>query len=128
MQRQPHLVVLSKQFYHDELKPLLARWMILWLETFGVNLLDQDQLMSYLLNGPVDKKVVEIVDRKLGGEYVKMLNLSHDWLTSFAIHVLGKINRVGYGLLTAQDLIHQLQRDPKMPKSRKMMGVNHQSP
>ena len=32
-----------------------------------------------------------------------LLNLSHDWLHSYAPHVLSKINRVSYGLLESSD-------------------------
>lgn len=38
-----------------------------------------------------------------------MLNLTHDWLRSFLPHVLTKIDRVGFGLLTPADLQRALE-------------------
>lgn len=40
---------------------------------------------------------------------VQMLNLTHDWLRSFLPHVLTKINRVSFGLLTPVDLERALE-------------------
>ena len=39
----------------------------------------------------------------------QMLNLTHDWLRSFLPHVLTKIDRVSFGLLTPQDLERALK-------------------
>jgi hypothetical protein len=33
----------------------------------------------------------------------KLLNLSYDWLRTFLPHVLAKVNRVSYGLLSSAD-------------------------
>ena len=41
-------------------------------------------------------------------EMVKLMNLSHDWLQSLLPHVLSKINRVSFGLLSKEDLERQL--------------------
>ena len=38
-------------------------------------------------------------------------------------HIMSKINRVGYGLLTTADLAKALAEDPNMPKSRRMCAV-----
>lgn len=40
---------------------------------------------------------------------LQMLNLTHDWLRSFLPHVLAKIDRVSFGLLTPEDLKRALQ-------------------
>jgi len=55
-----------------------------------------------------------------GATQRKLLHLSHDWLTSFMPHVLAKINRVSFGLLTAEDLPRV---DQNMPNSRRLMAV-----
>ena len=56
--------------------------------------------------------------RNLSDEHVKMLNLTHDWLTAFAPFVLAKVNRVAYGLLTVEQ-VDAAMSDPnsKMPRS-----------
>ena len=41
--------------------------------------------------------------------FLQMLNLTHDWLRSFLPHVLTKIDRVGFGLLTPADLQRALE-------------------
>lgn len=41
--------------------------------------------------------------------FFQMLNLTHDWLRSFLPHVLTKIDRVGFGLLTPADLQRALE-------------------
>lgn len=40
---------------------------------------------------------------------VQMMNLTHDWLRSFLPHVLTKIDRVSFGLLTPADLKRALE-------------------
>lgn len=41
--------------------------------------------------------------------WAQMLNLAHDWLRSFLPHVLTKIDRVSFGLLTPADLKRALE-------------------
>lgn len=113
LQTSPHLVLLDSAFYHAQLKPLLAAWLLLWLRTnqhVAPELSDAD-LTEYLVKGPllastdrktVEEKTVQIcraVHERHSPPQRKMLNLAHDWLTSFAPHVLSKINRVSFGLL-----------------------------
>ncbi|CAN0521202.1 unnamed protein product, partial [Ectocarpus sp. 12 AP-2014] len=31
LQKTPHVVLLSKKFYHEKLMPLLAQWVLLWM-------------------------------------------------------------------------------------------------
>lgn len=31
LQRTPHVVLLSRKFYHEKLMPLLAQWVLLWM-------------------------------------------------------------------------------------------------
>lgn len=44
---------------------------------------------------------------------MQMLNLTHDWLRSFLPHVLTKIDRVSFGLLTPGDLKRALEVTPR---------------
>eukprot|EP00463_Aulacantha_scolymantha_P005243 TRINITY_DN6579_c0_g1_i1.p1 TRINITY_DN6579_c0_g1~~TRINITY_DN6579_c0_g1_i1.p1 ORF type:complete len:266 (+),score=24.56 TRINITY_DN6579_c0_g1_i1:160-957(+) len=128
MQRTPHLVLLSRKVYNIHLKPLLVEWMLLWLVSKRLKGIANEVIIMYLLEGPraatpKAKEAVQLVQDNLGDEYIKMLNLSHDWLTSFLPHVLSKINRVSYGLLSPLDLEKLLAIDPNMPKSRKLLAV-----
>jgi hypothetical protein len=37
VQTTPHLVLLSRPFYDEKLKPLLSRWALIWLLAHGCN-------------------------------------------------------------------------------------------
>ena len=76
----------------------------------------------YMMKGSADKEASEGV-RSLGSEHLKLLNLCHDWLKSILPHILAKINRVSFGLLSKEDLERQLSEDPRMPKTRKFLAV-----
>ncbi|CAM9352510.1 unnamed protein product, partial [Phaeothamnion confervicola] len=125
LQRTPHLVLLSRKFYHERLQPLMAQWAVLWLRHKRLRELSDEALLDYLLKGPddCDHAVRQQVTELLGDEHVKLLNLTHDWLRSFLPHVLGKVDRVGYGLLGPADLKRALALDPNMPKSRRLLAV-----
>ena len=120
IQRTPHIVVLSRAFYKKELRPLLAEWLLLWLSCQPVSTMADKDVLKYLLDRPKGSTVnVEAYD----DEFIKMLNLAHDWLHSFLPHCLSKINRVGFGLLSPSDLAQALALDPHMPKSRRLTAV-----
>ena len=50
LQRTPHLVLLNVDYYHQDLKPVLARWALLWLAKEGlvVDPTTEPQLLAYL--------------------------------------------------------------------------------
>ena len=52
-----------------------------------------------------------------------MVNLCHDWLRSLLPHVLSKVDRVGFGLLSPAHVRAALAADPLMPKSRRLLAV-----
>jgi hypothetical protein len=124
LQRTPHLILLSTRFYYDEMHPLLCQWMGLWLASKkGLSSLAPGDILAYLHKGPKDVIVAALVAGKVFGEFAKMLNLAHDWLSSFLPFTLAKINRVAFGLLSAKDLRKALEIDPGMPKSRRLLAV-----
>ena len=51
VQMVPHLVILSRNFYKDHLKPLLAKWLLLWLNAKGLarSRIDEDEALNYLM-------------------------------------------------------------------------------
>lgn len=105
IQQTPHLVLLNRVFYHKELKFLMARWQLLFLRNKRLPSVEDKHLLSYMVNGPnKDKAAASAVSVALDDEYMKMLNLSHDLLNNFLPFMLGKINRVSFGLLSKQDL------------------------
>jgi hypothetical protein len=128
LQRQPHLTLLSVEFYHSKLKPLLARWAMLWLQTKKLELdgVSVDEATNYIANGPgYDRRVSRALQAGAASsdDHMKMLNLCHDWLQSYLPHVLAKVDRVSYGMLTPAQLKRCLALDPKTPMSRRLLAV-----
>jgi hypothetical protein len=123
-QHTPHLVLLNKQFYHKQLKPLMARWQLLFLRNKRLPTVDDRQLISYMVNGPLkDKQAASAVHVALDDDYMKMINLSHDLLRNFLPHVLSKINRVSFGLLSKLDLKQQLEANPNISLARRLAAI-----
>ena len=124
MQHTPHLVLLNKPFYHRELKPLMARWQLLYLRNKRLPTVDDKYLLSYMIKGPIkDKQAASAVEIALDDEYMKMLNLSHDLLRNFLPHVMSKINRVSFGLLSKQDLKQALENTPNVSLARRLAAI-----
>ncbi len=121
LQRTPHLVLLSRRFYHRELKPLLVRWAVLW---FGMQRRTgiKDAVVEEFLNAPKGKSTMLQAD-KLDDEPSKTLNLCHDLLHSVLPFVLSKIDRVSYGLLSEEQIVREKQSHLTYPRSRWMTAV-----
>lgn len=124
IQTSPHLVLLDTEFYHAKMKVPLAHWLLIWLKSkqhLNVRLSDE-QAIEYLVLGPLgaSQEVCDTVKSTHHAIQRKILHLSHDWLSSFLPHIIGKINRVSYGLLTREDMALV---DQNMPISRKLMAV-----
>ena len=121
----PHLVLLSKPYYHETIKPLLAEWSMLWLRTKHLTGLESEYIKEYLLKGSKSsQKCTESVRTNLSDVHIKLLNITHDWLRSFLPHVISKINRVKFGLLKKEDVERSSVRaGHQIPKSRRMLAV-----
>ena len=48
LQRSPHLVLLNTEWYHAHMKPVMAQWMQLWLESQHVAGLSSQQVFDYI--------------------------------------------------------------------------------
>jgi hypothetical protein len=101
IQTTPHLALLSRAFYHTHIKPLLAQWLLLFLRAHRLTSLTDEQLITCVIKGMgnVDADLVRAVEKSVRDEHVKMLNLGYQWLSSMLPFVVGKINRVAFGLL-----------------------------
>jgi len=126
LQRSPHLVLLDPSFYHRHLKLHVARWVLVWLRHnfIGNVSVDDETLLTYLCQGSDNEMVRDTARPKimkgLSSESQKLLNLAADWTQTLLPHVLGKINRVTFGVLTPADLEAS---PPNMPQSRRLMAV-----
>eukprot|EP00913_Durusdinium_trenchii_P011098 g10420.t1 len=131
LQKQPHLVLLSRAWYDKNLLRPLADWLACWIITrpeagkfrSGVEYNDVCEFLSMdltdLLKSDVKSKVDEKTkaDSKIG----KLLTLGREWLFQLVPHVLSKVNRVQYGLLTERELA--LPENQKAPTSRRLLAV-----
>jgi hypothetical protein len=123
-QKTPHLVLLNRGFYHEKLKPLMARWQLLYLRHKRLPTVDDKHLISYMVNGPnKDRQAASAVQVALDDEYMKLLNLSHDLLRNFVPHVMSKINRVSFGLLSKLDLKQAMENDPNVSLARRLAAI-----
>ena len=124
LQRSPHLALVSKNFYDVNMKPVLARWLLLWLRARKLPILTDDDVIEFLMRGiGARPEILEKMRKVLSDDHAKMLNLGHDWLESYLPFVLQKVNRVHFGLLQPAD-IKQLEDDGvKIPTSRKLTAV-----
>ncbi len=124
LQHNPHVVLLDRDFYNTQLKPLLVRWQLLYLRSKRLPNIEDKHLLSYMGNGPLkDSKAASAVSVALDDEYMKMLNLSHDLINNFIPHILSKINRVSFGLLSKNDLKIAEETDPNMSMARRLAAV-----
>jgi hypothetical protein len=76
--------------------------------------------LSFLKQLALAAKVVAHVTSPI---HKKSLNLCHNWLDTFLPHCLAKINRVSFGLLSAEDCKATLATDPRVPRSRLKLAV-----
>jgi len=89
LQRTPHLILLSRPFYTGQLKPLLCRWMLLWVRKSRLRELKDEEVLAYMMHGArAHPDTTALVERMLTDKFVKMLNLSHAWLDQLLPHVL----------------------------------------
>ncbi len=48
LQRSPHLVLLNSEWYHENMRPVMSRWMTLWLEANHVSGMRSEWTAAYL--------------------------------------------------------------------------------
>jgi hypothetical protein len=124
LQQTPHLVLLNKGYYHKQIKHLVAQWQLLYLRNKRLPSVEDKHLLSYMINGPnKDRAAASAVSVALDDEYMKMLNLSHDLLGNFLPFMLGKINRVTFGLLSKTDMKQSLESDSNISLTRRLAAI-----
>ena len=80
VQAVPHVCVLDRKWYHQSLRPLLARWISVWLRAHGaLRNMDDETSIAFLLRG--DRSASTQLQREAEDEGVKMANLARDWLS-----------------------------------------------
>ncbi|CAK8991914.1 Uncharacterized protein SCF082_LOCUS2863 [Durusdinium trenchii] len=95
LQQAPHLVLLSLDFYHKELRPILAEWALIWLKSSGDS---EAKLLRFWCSAtwpPADDEELS----HLSDAQLKAVNLIRSWLQTLFPHLASRIHRVHYGLL-----------------------------
>ena len=84
--------------------------------------MDDETSLAFLLRG--DRDASTQLQREAEDEGVKMANLARDWLNALLPHILSKINRVTFGLLTLHDEKNLEEwTQASVPLSRKLLAV-----
>lgn len=76
--------------------------------------------LAFLRQMALAAKVVAHVTSPI---HKKLLNLCYNWITTYLPHCLAKVNRVSFGLLSAEDCLAALAADPHVPRSRLKLAV-----
>lgn len=130
LQTTPHLVLLAPSLYFRKLLPLLARWLLVWLQyAHPLHGFADATLLAYLQADPrLDAAAVVALHARTSDEHMQILNLGRTWLTSVLPHVLSKINRVHYGVFSDAELRRALQDNASMARSRQVGATPSEAP
>ncbi|KNC47257.1 uncharacterized protein AMSG_03687 [Thecamonas trahens ATCC 50062] len=127
LQTSPHLVLLSLDYYHASLRPLFAAWAKVWLLAAEPALLAVDaDVVSYLGAPTLSPGLKARVSAAAPPRALQLLNLARSWVVSFLPHVLAKICRVRYGLLSPADIDRWSAAEGapvSLPLSRSLLAV-----
>ena len=61
--------------------------------------------------------------RSLNKKTMQLLNITAEWLRTYLPHVLAKIDRVSFGLLTQAEYQRLARTEPHMPRSRFKLAI-----
>jgi thiol-disulfide isomerase/thioredoxin len=125
LQANPHAVLLDQNYYHSAMRPLFAQWSLLWIEAQNFSGISRDDVLYYISDPRADhdEDLKAKVTANVPHRCVQMLNLAQDWLRSFLPHILAKIDRVSFGIMTKADKTRALHNTPNMPRSRLMLAI-----
>ena len=66
IQRIPHLALLSDLFYHSQLRPVMAEWLLVWMRRNGLQDIDDTTALRCLRLGVKDAAVhAALTDRQV---------------------------------------------------------------
>lgn len=60
LQRNPHIVLLNPDWYHEVMKPIIADWTYLWLEAQHMANITEREIKQYILEGANHLKNPEV--------------------------------------------------------------------
>eukprot|EP00756_Hemistasia_phaeocysticola_P020667 Hpha_TRINITY_DN15730_c3_g3::TRINITY_DN15730_c3_g3_i3::g.38070::m.38070 len=113
LQDSPHLVLIDHEFYHSSLTSVLSKWAQLWLGQYVVGI-DAETQIRFIEDRQERAKLglqwdkEESEGTKRDSTSVRLLNLAHDWVQVFLPHLMSKVDRVSFGVLTDKEIRHAL--------------------
>jgi len=127
LQRWPHMIVHSIEFYKEQMRPLIAEWFVQWLThekayAEDIKEVTLEQLVAFLVQP--DAWMTDItahIESTVGEKSRSLLNLARTWLHAFLPFLLTRADRVHFGLLDDAALIAAAAADA--PTSRRLLGV-----
>eukprot|EP00756_Hemistasia_phaeocysticola_P010307 Hpha_TRINITY_DN15008_c2_g11::TRINITY_DN15008_c2_g11_i1::g.123864::m.123864 len=126
LQTKPHLVLLDTEYYSQCMKPVLAKWLWMWFQAQHLTVLGEEKTVAFVGDAKARRAMADEVEARgdeVSGEDIQMLNLGHEWLHAFLPHILRKVDRVTFGIMTNEDMDRAKQRNPQMPRSRLKLGI-----
>lgn len=123
VQRRPHWVLVSSQFYAEQLRPQFVELSLLYCDKSGIDS-KQPWVRSYLDTEKVHAESEEAeAFLKCSEQERTRLNMIRIWLHLVLPHILQKVDRVSFGLMNEQDCKRALAADPRMPRSRLHLAI-----
>ena len=102
--------------------PPLAKWGTIWLKS-KLPKVSEESLEEFLLHGnAASAQAIDAIKTDLADEHIKVVNLMREHLKTYLPHVLSKINRIAFGLLSKDDIDRAAATGP-VPKNRKLLAV-----
>lgn len=123
-QTNPHLVLLDDEFYFKELRFPLAKWAVRWIFLQAIvnddicsivgteeYCIGQGEVLAYLeqyiyCEEGNNKLAIAsaFVSHHFANCSIQLLNLARQWVWVYVPHVLAKIHRVSFGLISDDDI------------------------
>ena len=85
--------------------------------------LAEEGLKEYLLHRDAKTPALKSEVESLPAKDVQLLNLGYDWLYTYLPHVMQKIDRVTFGIMTDAQSEAALEAQPLMPLTRTKLAI-----
>ena len=85
--------------------------------------LAEEGLKEYLLHRDAKTPALKAEVESLPAKDVQLLNLGYDWLSTYLPHVMQKIDRVTFGIMTDAQAEAALEAQPLMPLTRTKLAI-----
>eukprot|EP01065_Artemidia_motanka_P043555 TRINITY_DN6056_c0_g2_i1.p1 TRINITY_DN6056_c0_g2~~TRINITY_DN6056_c0_g2_i1.p1 ORF type:complete len:3869 (+),score=962.49 TRINITY_DN6056_c0_g2_i1:109-11715(+) len=118
IQKTPHHVLLSREFYKERMVGAFAAHATSWLRRVGVGMA-AGAVQEYLLNPLVASAPVEA---RRGAE-LQLLNLAAAWLQTLLPHVLSRVHRLSFGVMQEGEIALAEAISSHAPASRRLLAV-----